>query len=59
MVGFGGLPPLAGDEQCTVTVRDFDVCVRWQVRLWWVAFVRGAGKPGLWFNSDLRMSKSS
>ena len=36
--------PLAGNEQCTVTGRGSDLLFVWQVRLWRLAFVRGAGK---------------
>ncbi len=41
--GLASLPPIAADEQCTVTVRDFELCDSWAGRLA-VSLCEGRGK---------------
>ena len=58
-VVLGVWPSLAGNEQCIVMDRGFGLCVRWQVRLWRLAFVKGLEaweNTGPRFNSDPRTS---
>ena len=54
MVGLRLLPLHAGNEQCMVTVRDFELCDSLAGAAWWVAFVRDAGKHWATVKSDLR-----
>ncbi len=51
-------PPLAGNEQCMVTVHDFDLCDSLQVRLGGQPLSGTRENTGPRYNSDLRRARS-